>query len=284
MPVAIGDIQGCHDCLTALLAQIDAPSPASPRTPASPGRPERLWLTGDLVNRGPASLATLRWAHAHRDRLVTVLGNHDLHLLAVHAGIRPAHRSDTLDEILRAPDRDLLLDWLRGQPLAHLEDGHLMVHAGVLPGWSAARTVALADEVRTVLSGPGWRDFLASMYGNYPLAWDDALRGADRLRVIVNALTRLRFCTDAGHMEFATKDGAGSAPPGYRPWFEVPGRASADVTIVFGHWSTLGFVDRPGLLGLDTGCVWGGALTAVRLATRERLQVGCPRAADPARG
>lgn len=271
MTLAIGDIQGCRDCLERLLQACggDAHGP--------------LWFTGDLVNRGPDSLGTLRWAMDAGDRLVTVLGNHDLHLLAVAAGIRRPHRSDTLDAVLAAPDRDALIDWLRRQPLAVLRDGHLMVHAGVLPQWDAARVVQLAGEVQAALSGPGWRDFLATMYGNEPLRWDDGLQGPDRLRVIVNALTRLRFCTPDGEMEFRTKEGPGGAPEGYLPWFDAPGRRTADVTVVFGHWSMLGLVQRPGLLGLDTGCVWGGELTAVRLEDRAIRRVPCPRAADPGR-
>jgi bis(5'-nucleosyl)-tetraphosphatase (symmetrical) len=235
----------------------------------------RLWLVGDLVNRGPDSLGTLRWAIANEHRVTVVLGNHDLHLLAVAAGIRPMHRTDTLAEILAAPDAAELIDWVRRRPLAHLEADHLLVHAGVLPQWSARRTVELAAEVQQVLSGPRWIDFLRVMYGNEPSRWDDALGGADRLRVIVNALTRLRFCTADGTMEFRTKDSAAAAPPGHLPWFEVPDRASRDVTVVFGHWSTLGLVNRPALLGLDTGCVWGGALTAVRLGDRAITQIRC---------
>jgi bis(5'-nucleosyl)-tetraphosphatase (symmetrical) len=272
-PVAIGDVQGCFDCLEALVARIDA----------SAGRPARLWLTGDLVNRGPKSLETLRWAMANEARLVTVLGNHDLHLLAVAAGIRPPHRSDTLAEILAAPDAADLLDWLRRRPLAHLENGHLMVHAGVLPQWSGERTLELAAEVQQVLAGPRWTGFLRKMYGNEPARWDDGLRGADRLRVIVNALTRLRFCTPDGTMDFHTKEGAGGAPPGHLPWFDVPGRASARLTLVFGHWSTLGLVLRPDLVALDTGCVWGGALTGVRLDDREVFSLVCPQAQKPGR-
>lgn len=290
--IAIGDVQGCHDCLLALLACIDGGSgegdggdagDCSVRAAAAAHRPAqpRLWLTGDLVNRGPKSLETLRWARANEHRIVTVLGNHDLHLLAVAAGIRPQHRSDTLAPILAAPDRDALLDWLRRRPLAHLEQGHLLVHAGVLPQWSAAQAVALAAEVQRVLSGPDWTAFLRVMYGNAPARWDEHLEGADRLRVIVNALTRLRFCTPEGTMEFATKEGAGGAPAGHLPWFEVPGRASAEVTVVFGHWSTLGLLDRPRLLALDTGCVWGGALSGVRLGDRRRFQVRCPQAQAP---
>jgi len=291
--VAIGDVQGCLDCLLALVEEIDrraAPAPAAVPDPrgarpmeAVAGGPARLWLVGDLVNRGPRSLATLRWAIANEQRITTVLGNHDLHLLAVAAGIRPAHPSDTLAEILAAPDAADLLDWLRRRPLAHLEGGHLMVHAGVLPQWSAERTLELAAEVQQVLAGPRWIDFLRTMYGNEPARWEDRLVGADRLRVVVNALTRLRFCTPDGTMDFRAKQGAGSPPAGHLPWFEVPGRASADVTVVFGHWSTLGLVVRPNLLALDTGCVWGGALTAVRLGDRSVAQVRCGQATRPER-
>ena len=264
---AIGDLQGCGDALRALDAQL----------PAS----DRIWLTGDIVNRGPHSLACLRWAMAQGDRLVTVLGNHDLHLLAVAAGVRQPHRHDTLGDILAAPDRDALIDWVRTRALAHTEGGWLLVHAGVLPQWSAARTRELAAEVEAVLAGPQWREFVQVMYGNEPARWDDKLTGTDRLRAIVNALTRLRFCTPDGTMEFATKEGVGGAPPGHLPWFEVPGRASAGSPIVFGHWSTLGLLERPDVVGLDTGCVWGGSLTAMRLADRKRLQVRCEQALAP---
>ena len=258
---AVGDLQGCLDPLLRLLPQLPGDA--------------RLWLPGDLVNRGPRSLDSLRWAIAQGERLVTVLGNHDLHLLAVAAGIRRAHRTDTLDDILAAPDRDALLDWVRARPLAHFEGGWLMVHAGVLPQWSVERTLELADEVRRVLSGPRWIDFLREMYGNEPAFWSDSLRGNDRLRVIVNALTRIRFCTPGGRMDFAAKEGLGSAPDGYLPWFEVPGRASAGTPIVFGHWAALGLIDRADLLAIDTGCVWGRELTAVRLSDRARRSVDC---------
>jgi bis(5'-nucleosyl)-tetraphosphatase (symmetrical) len=264
---AIGDLQGCLDPLIALEAQLPAEA--------------RIWLTGDIVNRGPRSLDTLRWAMGQGDRVVTVLGNHDLHLLAVFAGVRKPHRSDTLGDILAAPDRDALLDWVRSRPLAHAAQGWLMVHAGVLPQWTVARTLALASEVHRVLAGPDWLDFVRVMYGNEPDRWDDGLAGHDRLRVIVNALTRLRFCTADGRMEFATKEGADAAPADHHAWFDVPGRASAGTPIVFGHWSTLGLVQRPDLLGIDTGCIWGGPLTAVRLGDRKVLQVPCAQALKP---
>ncbi|MGB7480521.1 MAG: symmetrical bis(5'-nucleosyl)-tetraphosphatase [Burkholderiaceae bacterium] len=267
---AIGDLQGCHASLQALLERIEAADPGA-----------RLWFAGDLVNRGPQSLATLRQVMALGTRATVVLGNHDLHLLAVAHGIRGLHRSDTMAEILAAPDRDELLDWLRHQPLAHWADGHLLVHAGVLPQWSAQQTRALAGEVESALRGPGWVDFLREMYGNMPLRWDDALQGSARLRCVVNGLTRLRFCSADGEMEFAAKEGLDAAPPGFMPWFEVPRRQTADVTVVFGHWSTLGLMLRPNLIALDTGCVWGGRLTALRLHDRQVLQVDCPQYRPP---
>lgn len=262
---AIGDLQGCRSKLTELLDRIHAVC-ATPR----------LIFVGDLVNRGPESLATLREVRALGDTANVVLGNHDLHLLAVANGIRKPHRSDTLDDILNAPDRDELLDWLRRRPLALFENAHLLVHAGVLPQWTAQQTLDLAHEVETVLRGPDWVEFLKQMYGNAPARWDDALQGADRLRCIVNALTRIRFCTADGVMELATK-GVETKLPGYMRWFEVPGRKTEDVTLVFGHWSTLGLILRPRLISLDTGCLWGGKLSAVCLEDRSLIQVDCPQ-------
>ena len=272
MNYLIGDVQGCCDALDRLLARIDF----------SPSR-DRLWLLGDLVNRGPQSLATLRRLQALGGAATCLLGNHDLHLLAVAHGARPAHRSDTLAPLLQAPDRDALLAWLRQQRLAVFEAGWLMVHAGVVPQWSRDDTLAAAAEVEAVLRGPALPDFLHAMYGNQPARWDAGLTGTDRLRVTVNALTRLRFCTADGDMDLKTKDGAGAAPAGYLPWFDVPGRRTADTPIAFGHWSTLGLLDRPTLLGLDTGCIWGGRLTAARIdgTSREIIQVDCEQAQKP---
>lgn len=267
---AIGDLQGCHASLMLLLeklAQTDARA--------------RLIFVGDLVNRGPHSLATLRAIRAMGDRAVALLGNHDLHLLAVSQGIRKAHGSDTLDDILQAPDRDELLDWVRQRPLAHFEEGHLMVHAGVLPQWPATQVLSLAQEVETVLRGPDWVQFLRGMYGNEPARWDDALAGADRLRCIVNALTRIRYCTPEGAMELSNKQAFGPQLQGFLPWFDMPQRRTAGTPIVFGHWSTLGLVLRPDLIGLDTGCVWGGKLTALRLSDRAIVQVACPQYQQP---
>ncbi|MDP5008042.1 MAG: symmetrical bis(5'-nucleosyl)-tetraphosphatase [Glaciimonas sp.] len=265
---AIGDLQGCHHNLVTLLEKIEALSPSA-----------QFIFVGDLVNRGPTSLATLRLLRAFGDRVQVILGNHDLHLLAVANGIRKLHRNDTLDPILNAPDHEDLLTWLRHQPLALLQDQHLFVHAGVLPQWTALKTRALAQEVETMLRGANWLDFLREMYGNQPAMWSDALTGNDRLRCIVNALTRLRFCTVEGEMEFAAKES--SFLPGYVPWFDAAQRQTSDVTVVFGHWSTLGLTLRPNLIGLDTGCVWGGKLTAVRLVDRTVLQVDCPQSQKP---
>jgi len=263
---AIGDLQGCRPKLLELLDRIHAVSPDA-----------QFIFVGDLVNRGPDSLATLREVRALGERARAVLGNHDLHLLAVAHHIRKQHASDTLDDILNAPDRDELLDWLRQRPLALLEQDYLLVHAGVLPQWTAQQTMALAHEVETVLRGPDWVEFLRSMYGNLPAKWDDALEGADRLRCIVNALTRIRFCAEDGAMELGGAKGIEPDLPGYMPWFDVPGRKTEDVTIVFGHWSTLGLIMRPNLISLDTGCLWGGKLSAVCLEDRSVIQVDCPQ-------
>ncbi|MFT3719891.1 symmetrical bis(5'-nucleosyl)-tetraphosphatase [Pseudorhodoferax sp.] len=274
----IGDVQGCDEALGRLLQAIDF----------SPSR-DRLYLLGDLVNRGPASAAVLRRLMALDGSARCLLGNHDMHLLACAHGVRKPHKRDTLDELLAAPDRPALLDWLRRQPLALHETvaGRelLMVHAGVLPQWTAARTVELAAELQDVLRGPGIGDFLHEMYGNQPDQWREDLAGNDRLRVVINALTRLRFCTADGRMEFDTKEGAGQAPAGYMPWFEVPGRRTAHVAVAFGHWSTLGWLGREDLYCLDTGCVWGGPLSALRVgataASQALVQVACPQAQRP---
>lgn len=271
----IGDLQGCHDQAVALLARIDQ------HQAANGGAPCQILFAGDLINRGPASLATLRHvralAEARPGQVDSVLGNHDLHLLAVVSGIRPQHQSDTLQQIMAAPDRDQLIDWLRHRPLAIRRDQHLLVHAGLLPQWSIEQALALAAEVQTRLRADDWRAFLVEMFGNQPAKWDDGLTGSDRLRCVINAMTRLRFCDAAGVMDFKMKE-SGSADPstGLMPWFEVPGRHSASATVVFGHWSALGLQLRPNLIGLDSGCVWGGHLSAVCLEDRSLLQVRCP--------
>ena len=274
----IGDIQGCDSALGRLLDTIGF----------SASR-DTVYLLGDLVNRGPDSAAVLRRSMRHGDAIRCLLGNHDLHLLAAAAGARKPSRRDTLASVLDAPDREALLAWVRQQPLAraHTHAGQtlLMVHAGVLPAWSAADTLAYADEVQAVLRSPELPAFLQAMYGNTPDRWSDSLTGTDRLRVIVNALTRLRFCSADGVMDFESTESASAAPPGLMPWFDVPGRRTAGTVMAFGHWSTLGWLNRSDLLGLDTGCVWGGCLSAVRfgatLAERELLQVQCDQAQKP---
>jgi bis(5'-nucleosyl)-tetraphosphatase (symmetrical) len=268
----IGDLQGCCDAFDRLLAEIDF----------SPSR-DRLVALGDLVNRGPASLRVLERLASFGDAATCLLGNHDLHLLAVAQGVRKAHRSDTFDDVLDSPRREHWLHWLRHQRLAAQAEGWLLVHAGVAPQWDRALTLELAAEIEACLRGPDLHGFLSVMYGNEPARWSDELQGHDRLRFAVNVLTRIRFCSADGTLDFKTKEGAGGAPPGLMPWFEVPGRRSADTSIAFGHWSTLGLIDRPGLLAIDTGCVWGGALTAVRIDGRrhEVAQVRCEQAQKP---
>ncbi|MBI5926277.1 MAG: symmetrical bis(5'-nucleosyl)-tetraphosphatase [Aquabacterium sp.] len=271
----VGDLQGCCNPFERLLQTIDF----------SPSR-DHVYVLGDLVNRGPDSLGVLRRLRALDNAATCLLGNHDLHLLAVAHGVRKPHRSDTLDEILHAPDRDDWLNWIRQRRLAVHAHGWLMVHAGVVPQWDASQTVALAAEVEAMLAGPDVGEFLTRMYGNEPDKWDDSLQGVPRWRCVVNSLTRLRFCSADGTMEFTTKEGAGGAPEGFMPWFEVPGRRTAGTPVAFGHWSTLGLINRDDLMSLDTGCVWGGQLTAVRVdgATRELIQIDCPQAQKPGKG
>lgn len=271
---AIGDLQGCYSRLCALIEQIE--------TTTTDGETAHFLFVGDIVNRGPRSLQTLRHVRNLGSRASMVLGNHDLHLLATAYGIRKPGRSDTLEAILQAPDREELLAWLRQQPLARLHQNHLIVHAGVLPQWSVQQTLSLAHEVAQALQGPQWLDFLRIMYGNAPTQWDDALTGAARLRCIVNALTRMRLCTADGTMLHEAPADGSAGPEGAMPWFDVPGRRSADSTVVFGHWSALGLRLRPNLIGLDTGCLWGGKLSAVRLEDRALFQVDCPRHQVPA--
>ena len=261
---AVGDIQGCCTELQQLLREVQF----DPLI-------DHLWLVGDLVNRGPDSLGVLRLVKSLGEAAITVLGNHDLHLLAVAEGVAELHRSDTFDEILSAPDREELIFWLRQQRLLHTAGNLVLVHAGLLPGWTVAQALRLAHEVETALRGADYQQFLRHMYGNHPDCWSDDLVGYQRLRVITNAFTRMRICTLRGEMEFKFKGEVQDVQGGYLPWFEVPGRASAEATVVCGHWSALGLKVTPGVIALDTGCLWGGALSAVRLEDRKVYQVEC---------
>lgn len=255
---AIGDLQGCFDDLQRLLEHLRFDD-----------RRDFLWFTGDLVNRGPGSLQCLRFVRRLGERAVTVLGNHDLSLLATAAGFRRPRAGDTLDEILAAPDREELLHWLRHLPLLHTDRllNYTLVHAGLPPQWSIDDASACAGEVEAVLQEDSYIDLLANMYGDQPDCWSPALSGFERWRFIINCFTRLRFCTEAGRLDLNTKEGPGSHPPGLFPWFKVPARRSREARIVFGHWSTLGCVREENAYSLDTGCVWGGRLTAMRLDT-----------------
>ena len=261
---AVGDVQGCYNELQQLLEQIHF-DPAQ----------DKLWLVGDLVNRGPGSLEVLRLVKSLGDSAITVLGNHDLHLLAVAEGTAELNRNDTLDEVLAAPDRDELLHWLRTQRLLYAQDNYVLVHAGLLPQWSVAQAEGLAREVEAALRGGDYAEFLAHMYGNAPHEWDDSLTGYKRLRVIVNAYTRMRICTREGGMEFKFKGEVENIPAGYMAWFDVPERASRDATVIVGHWSALGLLLRKDVIALDTGCLWGGPMSAIRLENRRLFQVAC---------
>jgi bis(5'-nucleosyl)-tetraphosphatase (symmetrical) len=269
---AIGDVQGCHDALQRLLGEIGF----------SPAR-DVLWFVGDLVNRGAQSADVLRFVRALGERAVVVHGNHDLHALALLAGKAKRRADDTLEDLAAAPDREHLLDWLRHRPLLHVEGEYAMVHAGLLPAWTLEQAAALAREVEAALRGPDHLALYPALYGARPAAWSDALQGHERLRVIVNAMTRMRFCTPDGAMDFSVKGEVEKALPGYLPWFDVPGRRTRGVPIVCGHWSALGLRVTPDLLALDTGCVWGGRLTAVRLEDRRVYQTACAPARGPGR-
>lgn len=266
MNYLVGDLQGCCGAFDSLLRTIDF----------SASR-DHLVVLGDLVNRGPTSLATLQRLRSLGNAADCLLGNHDLHLLAVAHYVRKPHRGDTFDDVLASPQRDEWLDWLRQHRLAMRFDGWLLVHAGVVPQWDAAMTLALAAEVETLLHGPGLAEFLPQMYGNEPDVWSASLRGAERWRFVINTLTRIRFCSADGRLDFTAKLGPDTAPPGHMAWFDVPQRQTRGTPMAFGHWSTLGLVNRSDLLALDTGCVWGGALTAVRIdgGRREVMQVDC---------
>ena len=261
---AIGDIQGCYDEFRRLLDHIEF-DPAN----------DKLWSVGDLVNRGPGSLAVLRWLKALGDNAVVVLGNHDLHLLALAAGNPRQAKKHTMDDVLTAPDRDELLEWLRHRPLLHHSDHKrfAMIHAGLPPQWDLAQARACVQEVEVALRGPGHVDFLNAMYGDQPDQWSDDLSGMERLRFITNCLTRLRWCTADGRLLLHEKSLPGTEPDGVLPWYKVPGRASRETRILFGHWSTLGYIAEHNVWALDTGCVWGGSLTAVSVRRKKPIKV-----------
>ncbi|MWK54625.1 symmetrical bis(5'-nucleosyl)-tetraphosphatase [Pseudomonas otitidis] len=265
---AVGDLQGCLDPLKCLLD----------RVAFDPAR-DRLWLVGDLVNRGPKSLETLRFLFAMRDSVTCVLGNHDLHLLAVAHNVERLKKSDTLREIIEAPDAGDLLDWLRRQKLVHYDEARdiAMVHAGIPPMWTLAKALKRAAEVEEALLDDARLPlFLEGMYGNDPVCWDSDLHGITRLRVITNYFTRMRFCKADGTLDLKSKEGADTAPPGYRPWFAHPSRKTRGQKIIFGHWAALeGKCNEPGLHALDTGCVWGGTMTLLNIDNGQRISCDC---------
>ena len=259
---AVGDVQGCAPSLKALVKKL-------------PKKSKMIFL-GDLVNRGPNSLSALRQLKSlqESDRAECILGNHDLHLLAIDAGLRNTKGLDTVDTILKAPDRKELINWIRKRPMALTNGKVLTVHAGVLPQWDLQQTIECAQEVEKALRSKSYKDFLANMYGNTPNQWSSSLKGYERLRLITNALTRMRFCTPSGQMEFESKEGLENGPKGYIPWFKVPKRKTANTLIYFGHWSTLGLLRRNNVISLDTGCVWGGKLTALEISDSNKDSKG----------
>jgi bis(5'-nucleosyl)-tetraphosphatase (symmetrical) len=261
---AIGDLQGCYRQFEQLLDLISFDRAQ-----------DRLWLVGDIVNRGSDSLEILRFVKGLTGAVTVVLGNHDLHLLMVAEGCASLSPNDTIQDILSAPDREELLDWLRQQKLLHVDGNYAMVHAGLLPSWSIAQASELAKAAEAAIQGEEFHEFCLHMYGDHPDHWDEALSGYTRLRVIINAMTRMRICTPDGKMYFKFKGVVEDIPDGYLPWFETPHRASREATIIFGHWSALGLQLRNNLIALDTGCLWGGTLTAIRLDDRKVFQVSC---------
>ncbi|WP_136474212.1 symmetrical bis(5'-nucleosyl)-tetraphosphatase [Pseudomonas sp. DG56-2] len=271
---AVGDLQGCLQPLKCLLERVNF-NPAV----------DRLWLVGDLVNRGPESLETLRFLYSIRDSLVCVLGNHDLHLLAAWHNIERLKKNDTLREILQAPDAGELLEWLRQQKLLHYDEqrGVVLVHAGIPPQWTLGKALEHASEVEEALRDDNrLKLYLDGMYGNEPNKWSKNLSGVTRLRVITNYFTRMRFCTSEGKLDLKGKEGADTAPPGYKPWFAHKGRRSRHVKIIFGHWAALeGRCNEPGVIALDTGCVWGGAMTLYNVDSGELHRCECTDEGTP---
>lgn len=263
---AIGDIQGCYDELQGLLDHIKFDPIV-----------DQLWLAGDLVNRGPQSLQTLRFVKSLGDSAITVLGNHDLHLLAASCVDKKALKKNALFQVLEAPDCDELLNWLRHRPLFHYQDGYCMLHAGLPPQWDFAKTQKMAQKAEAVLRGKDYRNFLSQMYGNKPNRWSSNLKGTAQLRFIVNCFTRMRYCDKDGSLDFDHSGPPGTQPKTLIPWFQVPQRKSADMQIIFGHWSALGYYAGDNCFGIDTGCLWGGQLTALKLGDPvEKFSIDCP--------
>jgi bis(5'-nucleosyl)-tetraphosphatase (symmetrical) len=268
---AIGDIQGCFDELLKLLDTLSFNE-----------HDDQLWFAGDLVNRGPKSLETLRFVKSLGDSAITVLGNHDLHLLAASCAPKIAHKKDSLLPILEAPDRDELIDWLRHRPLFHFNDDFCLVHAGVPPQWDFKKTQKMALLAEQTLRGANYQAFLKQMYGNKPNIWSPNLKGVERLRFIVNCFTRMRYCDASGRLDFIHSGPLGSQPKNLVPWFEAPKRKSTDMRIIFGHWSSLGYYEGPNCYAIDTGCLWGGQLTALKLGESvQRFSIDCPEAKKP---
>lgn len=272
---AIGDIQGCYDEFRRLLELIEF-DPAK----------DKLWLAGDIVNRGPKSLEVIRFVKSLGSRAITVLGNHDLHLLALSQGNRSHYKHGTLDEILSAPDRDELIHWLRHQPLMYhcQKSGYSLIHAGLPPQWDIPSALRYARELEVVLQGSSFHDFCHAMYGNDPAQWSNELTGMARLRFITNCFTRLRYCTPQGKLAMSGKGTPGSQGSDLIPWFNAPRRASRKDRIIFGHWSTLGYYQGKNVWSIDTGCLWGGQLTALKVRKKKPpkpIQLSCPGALKP---
>ncbi|MDQ3796163.1 MAG: symmetrical bis(5'-nucleosyl)-tetraphosphatase [Pseudomonadota bacterium] len=264
---AIGDIQGCYEEFRALLKQLRFHA----------GR-DRLWLVGDLVNRGPKSLETLRFVKDLGEAALCVLGNHDLHLLAEHVGARQTKPGSSLRAVLEAHDREELIDWLRRRPLLHHDEtlGYTMLHAGLVPQWDLATARTCAAEVEHLLRGGDYQQLMYNMYGDQPDFWSASLTDWPRARVIINVFTRLRYCDAEGRMDMHASGPPGNQPSHLMPWFQVPDRRNKDINIVFGHWAALGYHRAPGIIALDSGCVWGGALTAVRLDANTSAPIHLP--------
>jgi bis(5'-nucleosyl)-tetraphosphatase (symmetrical) len=263
---AIGDVQGCFDDLLRLLDAISFDQ-----------KTDQLWFAGDLVNRGPKSLETLRFVKSLGNSAVTVLGNHDMHLLAAACTDQVSRKKDSLNPILESPDRQELIDWLRHQPLFHYNEDFCLVHAGLPPQWDFKNTKKMAIIAESTLRRPDYQQFLKQMYGDKPNLWSPGLRGIARLRFIINCFTRMRYCDAEGRLDFANSGSLGSQPANLLPWFEVPNRKNADICIIFGHWSTLGYYEGSNCYAIDTGCLWGGQLTALKLGHPvERFSIDCP--------